>query len=146
MDRKTTRTRGITWIEMLIAMFMVGVTTAGFAQLLTAAARAQTVAITTQSTSSMVQHKLDQLRALGYGRLTYSELQNAGVIDSAPTQPPYSFTQVDDLASVHAGCQGRIDVQDFSPNVRRVQVQITWTTDNGSRQDGSELFDALIAR
>ena len=49
---------------------------------------------------SICQHKIDQLRAVGYGRLNYEELTDAGIIDASPQTPPYCFSQVDGVNEI----------------------------------------------
>ena len=53
-----------------------------FSAMLPMASKASRMVGSYQQAASMVQHKIDQCRAIGYGRLTYSELLTAGVIDA----------------------------------------------------------------
>ena len=37
-----------------------------------------------QQASSLVQHKIDELRSVGYGRLDFTNLRTSGIIDATP--------------------------------------------------------------
>lgn len=99
-----------------------------------------------QQAVSLVQHKIDQLRAVGFGRLVYTELRDAGIIDTTPTVPPYRFTRVDDLASLYPTPVGTINVESVTADVRRVTVTLTWTGSAFGQGNGSVTVQALIAR
>lgn len=140
------RSRGFTLIEMLVAVFIFGLTASAFAAMLQMSAKTQTMAANYQQAATMVQHKMDQLRGVGYGRLTYSELLAAGIIDPAPNAPPYQFTATDSLASLQPNCSGTIDVADYSSDTKQVTVRVRWLTGPDQRSDGDVTVTALIAK
>jgi hypothetical protein len=99
-----------------------------------------------QQASSLVQHKIDQLRAVGYGRLDYTDLLAAlDIIDASPTSSPYSFTTIDSLSSIYPGATGTIDISTYSANIKQVTVTLTWNSSPLKQDKGSLQAVALIA-
>src|SRR5207248_526185 len=99
-----------------------------------------------QQASSIVQHKIDQLRAVGYGRLDSANLHAAlDIVDASPTNSPYSFTTVDNLASIYPGATGTIAVSDYSSHIKQVTVTLTWSGSPVKQDVGSLSAVALIA-
>src|SRR5687767_7709995 len=97
---------GYTLIEVLVALFLVALGAILFTAMMPMSARGSHMVGNYQQASSLVQHKIDQLRAVGYGRLNYTELQTAGIIDTSQTTSPYRFTNVDALASIFTSATG----------------------------------------
>jgi type II secretory pathway pseudopilin PulG len=79
---------------------------------------------------AIAQQKLEQVKALGYESLNYSNLRADNAIDTTNTSSPYEFTSVDNLSSSLAGAKGElyIDENSSNPGVRKVTVKITWTS------------------
>ena len=95
----------------------------------------------TQATG-IVQHKADQMRLLGYGRLTYDELQTAGIIDASANASPYHFTQVDALSSVLVNPSGTISVEPVVRDLVRVTVRLEW--DSGPNQSRRRVHEVAF--
>jgi hypothetical protein len=127
-------------------MFLVALGSILYAAMLPMAARSGRMVGNFQQANSLVQHKIDQLRAVGYGRLTYTELRSAGIIDASPTTSPYAFTGVDGLTSIYPSAVGTITVTDFSTSIRQVQVDLTWTGSPVRQGNGTLTAVALVAR
>ena len=87
--------RGTSLVEVVIALFIFGLLVVLFSGSLMVSNAATGINGQYAQALSLCQHKIDQLRAVGYGRLTYDELSDAGIIDEAPTISPYCFTTVD---------------------------------------------------
>lgn len=129
--------RGASLVEVVIALFMFGLLVVLFAGSLMVSSAATGINGQYAQALSLCQHKMDQLRAVGYGRLTYDELEEANIIDPSPTSLPYSFTQED---GVNALLQLRdeqgntynpttsVAISDLpgDPRVRVVTVTVTW--------------------
>ncbi|MBM3458031.1 MAG: hypothetical protein FJX77_05815 [Armatimonadetes bacterium] len=79
----------------------------------------------TQAVSAL-QHKADQLRAVGFGRLTYTELLNAGIIDAAPNSSPFRFEVADGLSSHLWSPVGAITISNPASDLRQVDLSLTW--------------------
>ncbi len=85
------RGRGSTFIEVMIMLMVLTCLVIVFSGSVLMAKRSSKINGQYAQASSLCQHKIDQLRALGYGRLTYSELSDAEVIDATPASQPYGF-------------------------------------------------------
>jgi hypothetical protein len=93
-----------------------------------------------------VQHKIDQCRGVGYGRLTFTELRNGGIIDATPTASPFSFKTVDGLTAIFPNTVATITITDFSADIKQVTVELTWTGSPNRQGNGTMSATALIAR
>jgi hypothetical protein len=94
---------------------------------------------------SEVQHKVDQLRAVGYGRLTHSELSAARIIDPSPTGMPYRFDGVDGLANLLPNAQGTINITSAGTDLSRVTIRITWSGAPAKANEGTHEVTILVA-
>jgi len=99
-----------------------------------------------QQAASLVQHKIDQLRGVGWGRLNHTEMVNAGIIDANPGASPYSFVLVDGIHGMYVEAVATITVEDFSPQVKKVTVTLTWTGSAQRQGNGTLTASALIAK
>jgi prepilin-type N-terminal cleavage/methylation domain-containing protein len=138
--------RGFTWIEVLAAIFVTGITALIFSACFPMAARSQEMVADQQQALGLIQHKIDQLRAIGWGRLTYTEMRDAGIIDSSPSSGTFRFTQTDGVVAIYQNGTGTISVSDFATNIRAVTVTVSWTGSAARQGNGSLSVTALIAR
>lgn len=99
-----------------------------------------------QQASSLLQHKVDQMRGVGYGRLTYAELRDAGIIDASPSTAPYSFKTVDGLTSLYSVPTATIQISDYSASIKRVTVTLIWSGSSMQQGRGDMTVTALIAK
>lgn len=99
-----------------------------------------------QQASSLLQHKVDQMRGVGYGRLTYAELKDAGIIDASPSTAPYSFKTVDGLTSLYSVPTATIQISDYSASIKRVTVTLIWSGSSMQQGRGDMTVTALIAK
>ena len=130
----------------MVSLFVVSMGAIMYTAMLPMAAKGSRMVGNYQQASSLVQHKIDQLRAVGYGRLDYTDLLAAlDIIDAAPTSSPYSFTTIDTLSSIYPNATGTIAISDFSTNVKQVTVTLTWTGSALKQDTGSLSAVALIA-
>lgn len=146
MRMRRVRSRGFTWVEILAAIFVIGISAIIFGAVFPMAAKTQTMAANHQQALGIVQHKIDQLRAVGYGRLTYTELKNAGIIDSTPSTAPFRFNTVDELSTLYTTAVGTISVTDFSTTIRQVTVTLTWSNSARRPGNGTISLSALVAK
>ena len=137
---------GYTFIEVIISLSLVALGAIMFSAMMPMASRGARFVGNYQQASSLVQHKIDELRSVGYGRLTFSELRSAGIIDATPTTLPYSFTTSDSLTSIFPSATGTINLTDFSPTIKQVTVTLTWTGSALKQGNGSLQAVALIAK
>ena len=72
------KNQGSTLVGVIMALALLGFVAAIFAPAFDVAMRYSKVVGHTSQALSIAQHKIDQMRAVGYGRLTRSERVNAG--------------------------------------------------------------------
>ncbi len=89
---------GFTLIEVMVSVFILSAIALMFAVTIPAAKKAAYINGQYAQAASLCQHKIDELRAIGPGRMdSFAELRAAGAIDASPTGSPYSFTATDNL-------------------------------------------------
>lgn len=136
---------GISLMETVIALFVFSLLVLTFAGTMSVSLRAGKMNGQYSQATSLCQHKIDQLRAVGYGRLTYSELKDAEIIDEDTTSSPYSFNQIDGTDEYLPQSQTFIYVEDVSSSVRKVTVEISWkNVPYGQRRNSMSVY-GLIA-
>lgn len=138
--------RGITSLEILFAVTLVFAASMMYVALVPSALKTERMMANHQQATSLLQHKVDQLRGVGYGRLTYDELKDAGIIDATPTSSPYRFNTVDRLTDYYKAATGTITITDFDTNNKRVVLTLTWTGMHARQANGTLSVTALIAR
>ncbi len=143
---------GYSLVEVIVAMALFSLATLVFAALFPAAAKTSKMNNQYAQAVSLAQHKVDQMRAVGYGRLNYTDLLAAGIIDASPTTSPYKFDQqsatdaADDLSNFFPADTSSITVGDEDTDLKRVTVTLNWTGDGSKQTAGSVTLVALIAR
>ncbi|CAN5380914.1 hypothetical protein BH11ARM1_BH11ARM1_02550 [soil metagenome] len=143
---KRRRRGGFTWIEVMMAIVLVSLTASMFVALVPMAAQSQTLTGSYQQASSLVQHKVDQLRAVGYGRLNYTELHNAGIIDASPTTVPFKFKVADGLDAIYKNSTPTINITDWSTNIKQVTINLSWSGGASTQSNGNLVVTTLIAQ
>lgn len=137
-------TRGFTLVEVMIALFIFSLLMVMFTSSLLVAKSASTMNGQYAQAISLAQHKMDQLRAVGYGGLTYSELSALGIIDAAPTTTPYSFVSAsnDDQVPnyIPHPVKATVDIQAYGPDprVKVITITIVWKS-NAKRANNSQV-------
>jgi type II secretory pathway pseudopilin PulG len=140
------RSSGFTLLEAVIAIFVLGATATVFFAMVPTATKTGKMVGNHQQAASLVQHKIDQLRGIGYGRLTYSEMRDAGVIDPAPGASPYSFKTVDGLDDIYITPDATITIEDYSTEIKLVTVTLKWTGSHAQQGNGALSAKALIGK
>ncbi|MBS1715784.1 MAG: hypothetical protein JST30_15765 [Armatimonadetes bacterium] len=133
-------------LEVLIAILALGTAATVFAAYLPTAMNTGHMVGQYQQASSIVQHKIDQLRSVGYGRLTYDQLLAAGIIDESPKTAPYSFQKADKIDDHYVGTTATISVDPYSSDVKQVTVTLKWTGGVAKPSEGNLTVTALIAK
>ena len=144
--RKAKTLNGVTLVEVMVSIFVLTFVLLMFAATLPMAAKTSKMNGNYAQAVSLCQHKIDQMRAVGYGRLTYGELTSAQIIDASPKRPPYSFNQVDELSSFFSNFNGTINVENPETGVRKVTVRLQWGGTGAKQTEGTYTLVALIAR
>jgi type II secretory pathway pseudopilin PulG len=138
--------RGTTLLEVVFALFLVAGGAIMFAAVVPTSSKTGKMVGNYQQASSLIQHKLDQVRAVGFGRLDYEELRDAGIIDPEPDEQPFRFDEVDDLDSIYPGPKGTIEVFDESATLKRVVVTLEWEGSAFRQGNGSFSVEAYVAK
>ena len=137
---------GFTLVEATIAMMIVASAAGVFFALLPMSFKTGKMVGSYQQASSLLQHKVDQMRGVGYGRLTYNELRDAGIIDASPSSQPYSFKNVDGLTSLYSVPTATITITDQTASIKRVTVKLVWSGSSMQQGRGDMTVTALIAK
>jgi Tfp pilus assembly protein PilV len=133
-------------LEVIVALGLVAAGTLAFGAIVPMSARSSRMNANYQQAISLLQHKIDQCRAVGWGRLTYTELRNAGIIDASPTTAPFSYATVDTLTAIYPAATGTVQVSDYSSDIRQVTVTLTWTGSPVRQGNGTLTATAMIAK
>ena len=129
-----------------MGIFIISITAGIFFALLPTAAKSGKMVGNSNQASSLLQHKIDQLRGVGYGRLTYKELSNAGIIDASPAASPYSFVGVDGMSQLYKNPVATVTIADYNTEIKQVTVTITWSGVGVKQSNGTLVAAALIAK
>jgi len=123
------RQSGFTLLEVMISIFILTAIALMFASAIPAAKKSATLNGQYAQATSLCQHKIDQLRAIGPGRMmTFGDLFEAGIIDQTPTAAPYSFVAADSISNYLPNPTATLTIQSVSgePNALKATVTITW--------------------
>lgn len=94
---------------------------------------------------SLCQHKIDQMRAVGFGRLNYTELEDAEIIDTDPSnQSYYSFDGVDGISDYLINPDARITITALDSKTSQVTAAITWQGSSTNSKTSNATLTAII--
>ena len=122
------RCRGLTLIECLISIVLLGVGLVGVVGTLTAALITNQKASDSQLAAAIVQATIEEMRGLGFGSVTHANFPaNA------------TFVQVPDLVDLHGGTRTVAITDSYGGNARlkHVRVTVSWRGRNGRNCDFS---------
>jgi type II secretory pathway pseudopilin PulG len=136
--------RGLSLVSVIVALALLGLVAAVFSSAFDLALRSASVVGRTSQALSIAQHKIDQMRAVGYGRLTYTELVTAGIIDGTPATSPYNFVLADDLDTYLPAPVGTISITTPESDLACVTVHIAWS--GSAHTTGDISLVALISK
>ncbi len=143
-DARTPVRRGSSLIDVIFATFIVVFATLMWTAIYPTASRTSRATTDYSQVVSEVQHKVEQLRSLGFGRMTFTELRNAGIIDATPTTSPYTFTATDSLSTFVTNPTGTITITSPASDLRQAVVSLTWRGAPG--RDTTHAVTILIAQ
>jgi len=130
------RARGFTLAETVLSIFLLGVVAGEFGALFPVSQRVSGSAKWRAAALALAERRMEAIKFIGYGNLTYDGLRAYGLIDASPNTSPFSFTNTDDAsrespARVLPNGQGQIVVEDAAWDVKRVTVRVSWRDLNG---------------
>ena len=127
---KQSHRKGFTLVEVAASLLAFSIVVVIFASSVIMSERTAHVNGQYAQAISLCQHKIDQLRAVGFGRLNYDELTDATeIVDSSPTTSPYSFVDVDDVAEYLPNPTATLIIEtpyNGDENKAKVTATITW--------------------
>ncbi len=124
---KKRKCSGFTLVEVCVAMLAMTVIIIIFGGSVLLAQRAGNVNGQYAQALSICQHKIDQLRAVGYYRaMSYDELYDAGIIDETPNTSPFSFDNADNVDNYLPNASGTIKIKESTSKYVIVEVAINW--------------------
>lgn len=144
------RRGGFTLIEVLVALVLVGAIVLIFGGSVIVADRAAHLNAQYAQAISIAQHKIDQMRAIGYGRVwdtvndrpNYTEMNDAGIVDDSPTASPFSFKLSDEVQSYLPNATATIKVEKVtisSVTAVKATVTVIWTPKTHTPTNQSKL-------
>lgn len=126
--------RGVSLVEVLFGIFLLGVCAAIFAAAMPMANVSRAKANYTNVASSLAQKQIENLRTAGYASITPSILMNAGLVDSVSVDSDgwLSFTNSDvdfndSPAQVLPQGTGRVLIETLDFDLKRVTVEVSWS-------------------
>lgn len=144
MKRRIASQSGFTLIEVVISLIVFSFLMLIFAACIPMAKKTANMNGQFAQAISLCQHKIDQMRAVGAGRLNYEELSDAGIIDDSPTTQPFSFVGVDEVDQYLASPTATVTITTVSDSVTKVTVVITWKTTGYESKTSTMTVPALI--
>lgn len=118
--------RGAGLIDVMLTLFLLGVAGMIFSAVFPTCIRSTKQAQEYKIAAAISQKKMEQLRAVSYDLLNYTQLTSRSVVDSSPGSSPYSFTTVDSLSTLLPSGTGTLTVQDINSDTRQVTVTVSW--------------------
>jgi Tfp pilus assembly protein PilV len=125
--------RGLTFLEVMIALMLLTSAVLTASTLFPAATMARTRSSSTSMAATILQRKLEQVRRLPAASITYTGLYANGVIDSGNTSP-YSFTAAESVASKLNNGKGTLTLTNAGSDIVTITVTVTWESVEGPDQ------------
>jgi len=130
------RARAFTLAEIVLSLFLLGVVAVVFGALFPVSQRVSGSAKWRAAAVALAERRMEAIKFVGYGNLTYDGLRAYNLIDPSPNTSPFSFTNTDDAnrespARMLPNGQGQIAVEDIAWDVKRVTVRVSWRDLNG---------------
>ena len=138
--------RGATLLEVVLATLLLSLGTLLFISVYPTASKTSRMSGNHSQAISVVQHKVDQLRSIGYGRLNYADLRAAGVVDTTSNTSPYRFEQVDALSEQFPSPIATLTIEQATTDLLRVRVSLEWRGAPQKAMEGYHEVTALIAK
>ena len=155
VDRATSRD-GFTLIEVVISLVIFSFLMLIFAACIPMSHKTAEMNGQYAQAISLCQHKIDQMRAIRAGGLTYQELNDRQIIDDNPTTQPYSFMNIDHIAydpdnpndpdnpGLPDPIAATITIDNTYTDRQTVTVSITWKTQGYKSKTSTMSLSAII--
>jgi type II secretory pathway pseudopilin PulG len=123
-----TNEKGLTLIETIVSLLVFSFVILIFASAMPISGKSAHVNGQYAQAVSLCQHKLDQARAVGFGRLNFTELNDAEIIDSSPSTAPFSFRTIDEVLTYLPNSTATLNLVAVDSKTTRVTATINWKT------------------
>lgn len=137
--------RGFTLVEAVISLTVFAFVVVIFCGAIVMAEKTSHVNGQYAQALSLCQHKIDQMRAVGHGRLNYTELNDAGIVDDVPSSQPFAFNTMDTVSDYLPAPTTQVTVVDQTSKIRVVTVTCTWKPVKFKNKTSSVTLVAQIA-
>lgn len=133
------RVAGFTLAEVVLSIFLLAVVAVVFGALYPTSQRLGGNTKWRATALLLAERRMEAIKLLGYGNLTYDGLRAYGLIDASPNTSPFSFTNTDSAqnespARLLPQGTGEIVVEDVAWDVKRVTVRVRWQGANNRSQ------------
>ncbi|MEN6372808.1 MAG: hypothetical protein ABFD64_12445 [Armatimonadota bacterium] len=125
--------RGVGLIDVMITVMLLGMAGVIFTATFPTGHSALNQAEDTKKAVELAQKKLEQVKALGYESLSYTNLRAANAIDEDQTSSPYNFTSVDNLAKSLASSSGTLEITNYAAGIKKVVATVSWNSSGVAR-------------
>ncbi len=139
-SQKQKRRRGHVFIEILFAIFLLGLAATILAATMPVANRARATADLNNKAVSMAQKQLEAIRGLGYANATPEQLFSNGLIDtttpSATNTYPFTnsdSTSLDNPSRILPSGTGTVKVEQVDLDLRRVTITVKYVMRGSNR-------------
>lgn len=137
--------KGFTLVEAVVSLLVFAVIVLIFAGSIVLAEKTARLNGQYAQAISLCQHKIDQLRAVGYGRLNYTELNDAGIIADYPTTSPYTFNNTsDEVENYLLNPVSTLTIEAVDAKTMRVTATITWRNSSNNSKTSTMSLTGLI--
>lgn len=137
---------GFTLVEVVVALFVFTLLMLVFSGTISVSMSASRMNGQYAQATSLCQHKIDQLRATGFGRINYTDLRSAGIIDASPATQPFSFVTDDGVANILPNATATITTSflDTAKQILKVTVTISWKNASLDSKTKTMSLNAII--
>lgn len=145
-ERRKLDDRGFSLAEEILGIFLIAMLATIVVAVYPMAGASSKINGNQAQAISLAQHKIDQLRAVGFGRFGYSDLLAAEIIDATPNTAPFKFNTIDALGTYLNGASGTITFTTISTTLTQADVTITWNASGRKQTAGTYTLTAIIAK
>lgn len=141
--------RGFTLIEVVVALLAFAAIVVIFDASIILSEKASYMNGQYAQAISLCQHKIDEVRAVGFGRLDYTDLLDADIIAGSPQASPYAFSASDGVGDVLPNATTSLTVGPWPGDptntaILQVSATVTWTPASFNSKTSSLTLTGLI--
>lgn len=138
MQRRNRTTKGAIILDVLAAVFILGLGAAAVFGLLPVVKKSQTIANDENKAMQMANRMIEHLHLLPARDISLATLRGLNLVDENQTGSPYSFAHVPmDDASLYSPAQvlknavATLEIEDTDANSKKAVIRISWKSASG---------------